>query len=203
MSRLRFIDAQKASYPLAMLCWLAGVSRAGDYAWRRRGTSPRATDDAALLDEMRTIHTARRQLYGSPRIHAVLGRRGTHVSRKRVLRLVRTAGIHGGSRRRAVRTTVSDPAATSAPNLVQRRFDVGALNRVWVTDITYLPTAEGWLYLAAMLDVCSRRVVGWALADHVRTDLALEAVAMALQERRPARDALIHDSDRGCLSNDN
>src|SRR5712692_11238765 len=111
---------------------------------------------------------------------------------------MRAAGLRGCGSRRKVRTTVSDPQATSAPNRVQRQFDVGELDCVWVTDITYFATGEGWLYLAAMLDACSRRVVGWAMADHLRTELALEALAMALRERRPGAGELVHHSDRGC-----
>ncbi len=131
-------------------------------------------------------------------MQAALCAKGIRVSRKRVARLMRTAGLRGCEARRKPRTTVSDPTATPAPNLVQRQFDVGELDRVWVTDITYLPTAEGWLYLAALLDACSRRVVGWAMADHLRTGLVLEALAMALRERRPRAGKLVHHSDRGC-----
>jgi putative transposase len=120
------------------------------------------------------------------------------VSRKRVARLMRAARLRGCGPRRRVRTTVSDPQATPAPNLVQRQFDVGALDRVWVTDITDLATAEGWLYLAALLDGCSRRVIGWAMADHLRAELALEALQMALRTRRPVSSELVHHSDRGC-----
>jgi putative transposase len=195
---MRFIDAEKASYPVAMLCRLVDVSRAGYYAWSRRRPSKRAQADAALTEEIRAIHTKSRRTYGVPRVHASLCQQGQHVSRKRVARLMRVAGLRGCGSRRKVRTTVSDPQATPAPNLVQRQFDVGELDRVWVTDITYLATDEGWLYLAAMLDACSRCVVGWALADHLRTELAVEALAMALRARRPARGELVHHSDRGC-----
>src|SRR5579871_1811466 len=173
VSRFRFIDAEKAAYPLTRLCRSVGVSRAGYYAWTHRPRSQRSQDDAALKETIRSIHAKSRQTYGSPRVHAALCAQGTRVSRKRVVRLMRCAGLRGCRVRRTLRTTVQDPAATPAPNLVQRQFDVGELDRVWVTDITYLPTNEGWLYLAAMLDGCSRRVVGWAMADHLRTDLAL------------------------------
>jgi len=198
VSRFRFIDAEKAAYPLTRLCRSVGVSRAGYYAWTHRPRSQRSQDDAALKETIRSIHAKSRQTYGSPRVHAALCAQGTRVSRKRVVRLMRCAGLRGCRVRRTLRTTVQDPAATPAPNLVQRQFDVGELDRVWVTDITYLPTNEGWLYLAAMLDGCSRRVVGWAMADHLRTDLALEALDLALRERRPAANRLIHHSDRGC-----
>jgi putative transposase len=195
---MRFIDVEKAYYPITVLCRLLEISRAGFYAWVHRGPSRRATVDAALSVAIRSVHSQSRQTYGSPRVHAALCVDGTRVSRKRVVRLMQAAGLRGCTARRTLRTTVSDPTATPAPNLVQRRFDVGELDRVWVTDITYLATDEGWLYLAAMLDACSRRVVGWALADHLRTELALEALTMALRERRPSSGELVHHSDRGC-----
>jgi transposase InsO family protein len=194
---MRFIDAKKAWYPVAMLCRLVDVSRAGFYAWSCRRPSQRAQADAALTEEIRTIYRKSRQTYGVPRVHAALGATGRHVGRKRVARLMRSAGLRGCGRRRRVRTTMSDPAATPAPNLVQRQFVADAPNRLWVTDLTYLRTAEGWLYLAALLDVHSRRVVGWAMADHLRTELALEALTMALRLRRPRGGELTHHSDRG------
>jgi transposase InsO family protein len=157
---MRFIDAKKAWYPVAMLCRLVDVSRAGFSAWSCRRPSPRAQADAALTEEIRTIYRKSRQTYGVPRVHAALGATGRRVGRKRVARLMRSAGLRGCGRRQRVRTTVSDPAATPAPNLVQRQFAADAPNRLWVTDLTYLQTAEGWLYLAAVLDVHSRRVVG-------------------------------------------
>lgn len=194
---MRFIDAERAYYPVTMLCRLVDVSRAGYYAWSRRPPSKRAQADAALTEEIRVIHTQSRQTYGVPRVQASLCASGHQVSRKRVARLMRDAGLRGCGRRRRVRTTVSDPAATPAPNLVQRQFSVGELNLLWITDLTYLWTAEGWLYLAALLDAHSRRVIGWAMADHLRVELALEALAMALRERRPRRNELVHHSDRG------
>ncbi len=194
---MRFIDAEKAYAPVAMLCRLVDVSRAGYYAWSCRRPSRRTEADTALTEEIRAIHAKSRQTYGVPRVHAALGATGRRVGRKRVARLMRSAGLRGCGRRRRVRTTVSDPTATPAPNLVQRRFVADAPNQLWVTDLTYLWTTEGWLYLAAMLDVHSRRVVGWAMADHLRTELALEALAMAIGDRRPRSGALVHHSDRG------
>jgi transposase InsO family protein len=194
---MRFIDAEKACYPVTMLCRLVDVSRAGFYAWSHRHPSQRAQADVALSEEIRAIHTKSRQTYGVPRVQATLAAQGQHVSRKRVARLMRDAGLRGCGRHRRVRTTLSDPAATPAPNLVQRRFVAEQPNQLWVTDLTYLWTAEGWLYLAAMIDVHSRRVVGWAMADHLRTELALAALEMALRARRPTRGALVHHSDRG------
>jgi putative transposase len=198
VSRFRFVDAEKATYPVTVLCRLVGVSRTGYYAWAKRSPSRRAATDAVLTEEIRRLHGESRQTYGSPRVHAALCASGTRVSRKRVIRLLRAAGLRGCGVQRRMRTTVSDPDATPAPNLVQRRFDVGELDRVWVTDIPYVPTGEGWLYLAVLLDACSQRVIGWAMADHLRTELALEALAMALRERRPAGGGLVHHSDRGC-----
>ena len=194
---MRFIDAEKATYPVTMLCRLVDVSRAGYYAWTQRGPSQRAQDDAALTDEIRTIHTTSRGTYGVPRVHARLRGQGRRVGRKRVARLMQAAGLRGCGRRRQVRTTVSDPQATPAPNLVARQFSVGDVNQLWITDLTYLWTVEGWLYLAALLDAHSRRVVGWAMADHMRVELPLEALGMALRERRPRSGELVHHSDRG------
>lgn len=156
------------------------------------------TETLGVRPRVRTIHTQSRQTDGVPRMQATLREHGRRVSRKRVARLLRAAGLRGCRSRRRPRTTVSDPTATPAPNLVQRQFDHGELNRVWVTDITSLATAEGWVYLAALLDACSCRVVGWALTDHLRTELVLEALDMALRERRPRNGELVHHSDRGC-----
>jgi transposase InsO family protein len=194
---MRFIDAEKAAYPITMLCRLVDVSRAGYYAWSQRGPSQRRQADAALAAAIRVIHTQSRQTYGVPRVHATLHAQGQRVSRKRVARLMQAACLQGCGRRRRVRTTVSDPQATPAPNMVARQFSVADVNQLWVTDLTYLWTAEGWLYLAAMLDAHSRRVIGWAMADHLRVELALEALQMALRERRPRRGELVHHSDRG------
>ena len=194
---MRFIDAEQASYPITMLCRLVDVSRAGYYAWSRRLPSQRAQDDAALSEVIRAMHITSRGTYGVPRVHARLRDQGQRVSRKRVARLMRVAGLRGCGRRRRVRTTVSDPQATPAPNLVARQFSVSEVNQLWVTDLTYLWTAEGWLYLAAILDAHSRRVIGWAMADHMRVELPLEALGAAIRERRPRSGALVHHSDRG------
>jgi putative transposase len=199
VSRYRFIAAEKAHYPIALLCRVLRVARAGYYAWRRRGASRRAQADATLTALLVREHTQSRQTYGAPRLHAVLRAAGTRVGRKRVARLMRAAGLHGVSRRRAVpRTTRADPAAVPAPNLLRRDFTAAAPDRCWVGDITYLPTGEGWLYLASLVDVHSRRVVGFALAEHLRTELALEALQLALGQRHPAAGSLVHHTDRGC-----
>jgi putative transposase len=144
------------------------------------------------------LHHESRGVCGAPRIHAELQARGRRHGRKRVARLMRQGGLAGcHRRRRRPRTTVADPAATPAPNLVQRHFDPLAPDRLWLADITYIPTEEGWLYLAAVLDAFSRRAVGWAMADHLRTELVLDALELALRQRRPAA-GLVHHSDRGC-----
>jgi len=173
------------------------VARSAYYAWARRGVSARARADADLATQIAAAHARSRRTYGAPRIHAELRAQGTRCARKRVARLMRAAGLAGCHRRRQVRTTVADPAHTPAPNLVARDFRVSAPDRLWLGDITYIATAEGWLYLAVIIDAYSRRVVGWAMADHLRTELALDALVMALQCRRPL-PGLVHHTDRGC-----
>jgi putative transposase len=201
MSCSRFIAAQAAPHPVALSCRVLGVSRSGSDAWRGRAASARARADAALTARITTIHQTSRQTYGSPRVHAELQGGGERCGRRRVARLMRAAGLRGchGQRRR-VQTTVPDRQATPAPDRVERAFtptDAGAPNRLWMADISYVATHEGWLYLAVMLDAFSRRVIGWAMADHLRTDLVLSALAMAIRVRRPAA-GLIHHSDHGC-----
>jgi putative transposase len=199
VSRFRFIDVEKAVYPISLLCRVLAVSRAGYYAWARRGVSARVEADRQLTEQVRRVHTRSRATYGAPRVHADLVAAGIRVGRKRVARLMRAAGLVGcRHRRRVVRTTVADPAASPAPNLVARDFHPAAPDRLWVGDISYVPTGEGWLYVAMLLDAWSRRVVGWAMADHLRTDLAEAALRMALTARRPAGGELVHHTDRGC-----
>ena len=196
MSRYRFIDAEQAVYPIARICRVVGVSRSGYYAWRHRGISIRQQADQMLGDQITVIHTQSRHTYGSPRVHAALQQAGTRCGRKRVARLMRQACLVGCRRGRRTRTTQSDPTHMPAPNLVNRAFRVTEPDQLWVGDITYIPTWEGWLYLAVVLDACSRRVIGWAMADHLRSDLAGAAVTMALTQRRPTR-SLLHHTDRG------
>ena len=199
MSRFRFIHAEQATSPIAVLCRVLEVSRAGYYAWTRRGQSARARADQQLTEQIRQVHVRSRATYGAPRVHADLSADGIRVGRKRVARLMRAAGLVGcGRGRRATRTTIAEPAATPAPNVVARDFHPVAPDRLWVGDITYVPTDEGWLSVAILLDACSRRVVGWAMADHLRTELALAALMMALTARRPAGGELVHHTDRGC-----
>ena len=196
MSRYRFILAEQASYPIALLCRTLGVARSGYYAWLRRRVSRRAGADQQLTEQIRAIHTASRQTYGSPRVHAALRQQGVCCSRKRVARLMCRAALVGCRLRRRTRTTRAEPTHQPAPNLVARQFTVEQLDQLWVGDITYIPTWEGWLYLAVVLDACSRRVVGWAMAEHLGGELTRDALAMALVRRRPTA-ALVHHSDRG------
>lgn len=196
MSRFAFIDGEKASYPITMLCRVLGIARSGYYAWRGRGVSARVQANQHLTEQIRTIHQQSRGSYGAPRVHAELRAQGIHCGRKRVARLMQTAALVGRAWRRQIRTTRADPRRSPAANLVARDFTVTEPDRLWVGDITFIPTWEGWLYLASLLDVASRRVVGWAMADHLRTDLPLAALQMALTSRRPA-PGLIQHTDRG------
>ena len=201
MNRYQFIAAHAAQHPVALSCRVLGVSRSGYYAWHGRAASARARADAALSERITAIHQTSRGTYGSPRVQAELRAAGERCGRRRVARLMRQAGLRGcHGRRRHLRTTVPDRQAMPAPDRVERTFApaaVGAPDRLWVADISYVATAEGWLYLAIVLDAFSRRVVGWAMADHLRTALVLDALAMALRHRQPAA-GLIHHSDRGC-----
>jgi putative transposase len=198
VSRFRFIAAEKAAHPVAVLCRVLEVSTSGFYAWLGREPSARARADAVLVERIRTVHQESRGTYGAPRVHAELAdAHGIRCGRKRVARLMRTAGLAGVCRRRTVRTTRREPAAAVSADLVQRTFTASAPNRLWMADITYLPTWQGFLYLAVVLDAFSRRVVGWAMADHLRTELVLDALEMALWNRRPS-PGLIHHSDHGC-----
>jgi putative transposase len=180
---------------VATVCQVLGVSASGYYAWRHRPWSARAQADRALLEQIRAIHEHSRGTYGAPRIQAELAARGIHIGRKRVARLLQAAGLAGVSRRPFVTTTRRDPTARPAPDLVQRRFAVEGPNQLWVADITYIPTWAGFLYLAVVLDAWSRRVIGWAMATHLRTELVLDALNMAVTQRRPT--GVIHHSDQG------
>lgn len=191
------MKAHQAGHGVRAMGRVLGVSSSGFYAWCRRGPSARATRDAGLLDQIRASHRVSRATYGAPRIVRDLRDAGEHVGQKRVARLLRAAGLQGVSRRRAWRrTTVRDPHARPAPDLVQRQFRASRRDVVWVADITYVPTATRVLYVAVVLDVWSRRVVGWAMAEHLRVELVLAALEMAVQQRRPT--SVIHHSDQGC-----
>ena len=188
--------AHQAEFRIAPMARVLGVSPSGYYAWHKRERSAREHSDEALSARVREIHRRSRGTYGAPRIHAELAAEGTQVSRKRVARVMREAGLSGVSRRKEPRTTRRDPEARPAPDLVERRFDADGPDRLWVADITYVATAVGFVYLAVVLDVFSRRVVGWAMANHLRTELVVAALDMALGQRRPA--SVIHHCDQGC-----
>lgn len=196
MSRYRFIEAHQAGYPIALLCRVLSVARSGYYAWLRRSVSARQQADQHLSEQITTIHQQSRQTYGSPRVHAALRQAGVRCGRKRVARLMRQAALIGCRAKRRTRTTRSDQTHSPAPNLVDRRFTVAVPDQLWVGDITYISTWEGWLYLAVLIDACSRRVVGWAMAESLGGDLTQAALTMALDRRRP-EPALMHHSDRG------
>jgi putative transposase len=191
-----FIEAEKANHAVVMLCRVLGVSRSGYYAWRERPASARTGSNLVLTDRIRTIHERSRGTYGAPRIHAELRYEGVCCSRKRVARLLRVAGLQGCHRRKGPRTTRRAPDIAPAADLVRRDFAAAAPDRLWVADITYIPTWAGFLYLAVVLDACTRRIVGWAMAEHLRTELVIEAVEMALWQRRPVA-GVIHHSDQG------
>ena len=190
------MEQEKASHHIATLCRVLGVSSSGYYAWCDRPLSMRARMDQALLDQIQAIHERSRGTYGTPRIHAELQAQGVRCGRKRVARLMREANLMGAQRRRYRGTTRQDRQAVPAPDLVQRDFTASAPDRLWVADITYVATGEGWLYLATVLDAWSRRIVGWAMGDTLRTELVVDALNMAVWNRRPAA-GVVHHSDRG------
>jgi putative transposase len=190
------VSDNRASFPVAAQCRLLGVSPTGYYAWLGRPPSARQRSDEALGEKIRKIHKDSRETYGSPRIHAELADDGIRVGRKRVQRLMRTLGIEGASRRKKWHTTRRKEDARPAPDLVERDFVVTGPDQLWVADITYVPTWAGFLYLAVVVDAFSRRVVGWAMARNLRTQLVLDALNMAVWQRKP--DAVIHHSDQGC-----
>ena len=188
------MSENQAAYPIATMCRVLGVSSSGYYAWAKRQPSQRAQADAALLSEIRAAHAASHGTYGTPRIHAELAADGIRVGRKRIARLMRVAGLAGVSRRKFV-TTTSRGDGRPAPDLVERNFTADQPNLLWVADITYVPTAAGFLYLAVVLDACSRRIVGWSMATSLATKLVLDALNMALATRQPGN--VIHHSDQG------
>jgi putative transposase len=191
-----FIAAEKALYPVRLLCELLEVSRSGYYAWIDRPAPRKKIADAQLVVEIKASLVRGRGAYGSPRVHRELRAHGIHVSKKRIERLMRENGLVARQKRRFVHTTDSRHEYPIAPNVLDRNFDVQAANQAWVGDVTYIPTGEGWLYLAVLLDLFSRRVVGWATSATNDRDLALQALDQALRTRRPKR-GLVHHTDRG------
>jgi putative transposase len=189
------VSENQAAFPIATMCRLLGVSPSGYYAWTKRQPSRRARTDTALVVEIRAAHAASRGIYGAPRIHVDLAAKGFRVGRKRVARLMSAAGLAGVSRRKFVTTTVKG-SDRQAPDLVDRNFTAERPNLLWVADITYIPTWAGFLYLAVVLDACSRRIVGWSMATTLATRLVLDALNMALAMRRRPK-GVIHHSDQG------
>ena len=192
-----FIEDHRDTYPVQLMCSVLEVSPAGYYAWRSRPQSARSAANCELLSAIKQVHQDNHGRYGSPRIHIALQNQGRGVSRGRIERLMRRHGVRAiMAPARRVRTTDSRHDLPIAPNLLDRNFTAVAPNRVWLADITYIETDQGWLYLAAILDLYSRRIVGWAMADHLRADLPLAALRMAISAQRPGA-GLIHHSDRG------
>jgi putative transposase len=196
VSLYRFIAAEKANHSISLMCRLLGVSRSGFHAWERRPPSDRALADAWLGERIAAIHRESRGTYGSRRVHAALQRQGIRIGRKRVERLMRAQRMTGAVPRKRAKTTIRMPGVRPAGDLVGRDFAPSAPNQLWVADIKYIPTAAGWLYLAAVLDCFSRRVVGWSMRDDLRAKLVVDALEMAVTRRRP-RPGLIHHSDQG------
>ena len=194
--KFQFIAAHQDAFPVRRMCRVLRVSASGYYAWRSRSPSLRQSQDMGLLTEIRRVHEHSRRTYGSPRIHAELRAQGNRCNHKRIERLMRQHHIRARQVRRFRRTTEVLPGLPVAPNRLNQDFSATAANRVWTADITYLDTAEGWLYLATVLDLFSRRVVGWAMAEHLETSLVREALQMALTHRHPGA-GLLHHSDRG------
>jgi putative transposase len=196
VSAYRLIEAEKARHSVPLLCRLLGVSRSGYYAWRRRPPSERARFDAVLSEKIETIHRNSRATYGAPRVHAELRAIGIRCSRKRVARLMRRAKLRGCLRGRRMRTTHRVALQQAAADLVERNFASEEPDRLWVADITYVRSKEGFVYLAFILDACSRKVVGWSMATHLRTEIVVDALQMAIARRKPS-PGLVHHSDRG------
>jgi putative transposase len=197
VSAYRLIEAEKATYPVSVLCRVLKVSRSGYYDWKDRSPSKRDRENTALSEKIREIHDRSRGIYGYPRVHAELRALGVRCSRKRVARLMRKAALQGCIRGCRKRTTRRDEHAVPAPDLVGGNFAAAAPNKVWTADITYVHTQEGFLYLAFILDVYSRRVVGWSMAHHLRAELVVDALEMALFWRGKPTAGLVHHSERG------
>jgi putative transposase len=194
--KFAFIASKEVAFPVSSMCRVLGVTKSGFYAWVKRPKPARATSDAQLAATVAAVHQRSRRTYGSPRVHRELKARGVRVSKKRIERLMRENGIRGRSKRRFRRTTDSKHGGPIAPNVLARHFRVDEPNRVWVTDVTAIATGEGWLYLAPMLDLHSRRVVAWSASESNDTALALDVLRRALRARRPP-PGLLHHSDRG------
>lgn len=189
------MKANQASYSVSMMCRLLDVSTSGYYEWQKRPPSKRSREDEVLIEKIRHYHRMSDGSYGAPRILEDLQEEGVDVGQKRVARLMRAAGLQGVTRRKVIWTTIRKPGAQPAPDLVQRNFSVDGPDQLWVADITYISTWAGFLYLAVVMDAWSRRIVGWSMANHLCTELVLDALGMAIGQRRP--DGVIHHSDQG------
>lgn len=190
------IEAERARFPVNVMCRALGVSRSGYYAWRARGPSQRAKQNAKLCSKIIDIHKRSRGTYGSPRVTAQLHDEGFVANRKRVARLMAQMGLSGELKPK-FKNANSQPSNTMSPNILDRNFKTEQPDQVWVSDITYIPTAAGWLYLAVVIDLFSRRVVGWAMAEHMRAELVVDALAGALGSRVPSQRGLVFHSDQG------
>lgn len=190
------MKSYQATFKATILCKVLGISMSGYYAWLKRAPSQRRQTDIVLGDRLEVLHRQSRSTYGRPRLRQDLLDEGFRVSDKRIARIMRERKIYGATRRKRFKTTVRNRDARPAPDLVDRNFTAGGRDQLWVSDITYIPTWNGFLFLAVVLDVYSRRVVGWAMANHLRTELVLDALNMALYRRKPAN--VIHHSDQGC-----
>jgi putative transposase len=196
VSCFRFIAAEKTTYPISLLCRMLGVSRSGFHAWEHRPPSERALADAQLGERIRTIHAESRATYGARRVHAALRHRGVRVGRKRVERLMRLESLSGLVPKRYRRTTIRVPGVRVADDLVERDFMAAGTNQLWVADIKYVRSWQGWLYLAAVMDCYSRRIVGWSMRPNLEAELVVDALEMAVARRRPL-PGLVHHSDQG------
>ncbi|MHB8112416.1 MAG: IS3 family transposase [Bellilinea sp.] len=194
--KYRFIEKHQLTYPIERLCQALEVSRSGYYAWQVRQQQPQSNAEQDLIRDIRAIHRMSRRTYGSPRISYELRLQGKVCNHKRVARLMRLAGVHGARKRLKASATNSKHNYPIAPNLMNQQFEAEAPNTKWVADITYIPTHEGWLYLAAVMDLYSRKIVGWSMADQVSADLVEDALQRAIFERQPG-PGLLHHSDRG------
>ena len=192
-----FVDEHRSKWPVRTICAVLGVSASGYYAWRGRPESKRSVENRALLADIRRVHAESGGCYGAPRVHAVLRSTGRRVGRHRIARLMRRNGLRGlAALPRRVRTTDSRHAYPIAPNRLRRNFAATAPNQVWLADLTYIRTGEGWLYLAALIDMHTRKVVGWSMRETLHASIALEALQMAIERQRPG-PGLLHHSDRG------
>jgi len=195
--KYRFIDKHRASYPIRVLCRVMEVASSGYYRWCQQPQSQREQADQQLLEKIERVHQASRQCYGSPKIEQALRQQGIRCGRNRIMRLMRLVGLSSKRQRTFKRTTQRNPQHRYAPNQLQQHFSVSAPNRVWLSDVTYIATQEGCLYLAAVLDLYSRRLVGWAMDEHCQDSLTQRALQMALRQRKPIDEQLVHHSDRG------